>query len=54
MPLRAKITRSKRAVPKGNPRVGLEECSMGNAMDGRPFASPAFCLYLLLALAVLA
>jgi hypothetical protein len=31
MPLRAKMTRSRRAVPRGNPRVGLEECSMDGA-----------------------
>lgn len=34
MPLREKITRSNRIVPRGNPSVGLDECSIGTVMDG--------------------
>jgi hypothetical protein len=33
MPLREKMTRSRSAVPRGNPSVGREECAIGTVMD---------------------
>ena len=42
MPLRAKMTRSRRAVPRGNPRVGLDECSMDG--EGVRSSSRVICI----------
>jgi ABC-type enterochelin transport system permease subunit len=41
MPLREKITKIRSAVPRGKPRVGLEECAIGIVMDGAGVRSPS-------------